>query len=235
MGWRITSSPTSPTISLPSGSNAVTSTPRHGPDSSPRYTGSHGLPATKPEQTSVPPLIELTRTRSPNCSSAQSNPSLGSGEPVMPSVRRWDRSTARAGSIPAARQDIRYAGLVPSSVTRASAAIRHCCRRSGKSGLPSTTTMAARRSSADIQMFHIAHAVVVNHSEQSPGRTSRWKACVLKCSSRIPPWPCTMAFGSPVVPEEKSTYSGWSKGTRSNATGAGSARSSDHGSASLTS
>ena len=45
-----------------------------------------------------------------------------------------------------------------------------------------------------------------------------------------------MAFGSPVVPEENSTYSGWSKGTRSNADcGAGSASSSDHGSASVTS
>ena len=89
-------------------------------------------------------------------------------------------------------------------------------------------------------MFHIAHAVVVNHRTRSPGRVSRWKACNLRCSSRIPPWPCTMAFGSPVVPEENSTYSGWSKGTRSNSTvsnspGPGSASSSDHGSASVTS
>ena len=83
-------------------------------------------------------------------------------------------------------------------------------------------------------MFHIAHPVVVNHRTRSPGRVSRWKACVLRCSSRIPPWPCTMAFGSPVVPEENSTYSGWSKGTRSNSTGPGWARSSDHGSASVT-
>ena len=32
-------------------------------------------------------------------------------------------------------------------------------------------------------------------------------------SSRTPPWPCTIAFGRPVVPDEKSTTSGWSNGT----------------------
>ena len=39
----------------------------------------------------------------------------------------------------------------------------------------------------------------------------------MRCSSRMPPWPCTIAFGSPVVPEVYSTHSGWSNGTCSNA------------------
>ena len=39
----------------------------------------------------------------------------------------------------------------------------------------------------------------------------------------IPPWPCTMPLGSPVVPEEYSTHSGWSNGTGSNSSGPGSA------------
>ena len=30
----------------------------------------------------------------------------------------------------------------------------------------------------------------------------------------MPPWPCTIAFGRPVVPDEKSTKSGWSNGDR---------------------
>ena len=35
----------------------------------------------------------------------------------------------------------------------------------------------------------------------------------------MPPWPCTIALGLPVVPEENSTCSGWSNGTGSNAGG----------------
>ena len=37
----------------------------------------------------------------------------------------------------------------------------------------------------------------------------------------MPPWPCTIALGSPVVPEENSTHSGWSNGTCSNSNCAG--------------
>ena len=50
----------------------------------------------------------------------------------------------------------------------------------------------------------------------------------LKCSTRIPPWRCTIAFGSPVVPDEKSTYSGWSNDTWANSSGPDSATSDDH-------
>src|SRR3954463_4564931 len=54
IGARTTSSPTVPKTSSPASSNAVTSAPSVGPEIAPRYTGSHGLPATKLEQMSVP-------------------------------------------------------------------------------------------------------------------------------------------------------------------------------------
>ena len=50
----------------------------------------------------------------------------------------------------------------------------------------------------------------------------------------MPPWPCTIAFGRPVVPDEKSTNSGWSNATGSNASAPGSASSSSQGSESGT-
>ena len=40
-----------------------------------------------------------------------------------------------------------------------------------------------------------------------------------RCSRRMPPCPWTIGFGRPVVPDEKRTYSGWSNGSASNASG----------------
>ena len=45
-----------------------------------------------------------------------------------------------------------------------------------------------------------------------------WSSCSeidLSSSRAMPPWPWTIALGSPVVPEEYSTHSGWSKATGS--------------------
>ena len=64
--------------------------------------------------------------------------------------------------------------------------------------------------------FHIIQPVVVNQNSRSPACASRCRCSILRCSSRIPPWPWTIAFGSPVVPDEYRTHSGWSNGTRSN-------------------
>ena len=50
--------------------------------------------------------------------------------------------------------------------------------------------------------FHIIQPVVVNQKRRSPGWASTWRFSFFRCSSRIPPWPWTIAFGSPVVPEE---------------------------------
>src|SRR4051794_24159910 len=74
-------------------------------------------------------------------------------------------------------------------------------------------TTAQPTSSAEASAFHIIHAVVVYQSSASPGPRSQDSAWFFRCSSRIPPWPCTIAFGLPVVPEENTTNSGWSNGT----------------------
>jgi len=39
----------------------------------------------------------------------------------------------------------------------------------------------------------------------------------------MPPWPCTIPLGRPVVPDEYSTHRGWSNGTGSNSRAPGSA------------
>jgi hypothetical protein len=70
--------------------------------------------------------------------------------------------------------------------------------------------------------------VVENQKKRSSGPTSFCRARAFACSSRIPPWPCTIGFGSPVVPEEYRTYSGWAKGTASCTRGADAAVSSAH-------
>ena len=48
--------------------------------------------------------------------------------------------------------------------------------------------------------FHIIQPVVVNQNSRSPACASRCRCSILRCSSRMPPWDCTIAFGSPVVP-----------------------------------
>jgi len=50
--------------------------------------------------------------------------------------------------------------------------------------------------------FHIIHPVVVNQKNRSPGPRSQWSETAFRCSSTMPPCPCTMGLGSPVVPEE---------------------------------
>ena len=74
-------------------------------------------------------------------------------------------------------------------------------------------TIEAPTSSADTSAFHIIQAVVEYQSSTSPRPRSHDSAWFFRCSRTMPPWPCTIAFGWPVVPEENSTTSGWSKGT----------------------
>ena len=66
-----------------------------------------------------------------------------------------------------------------------------------------------------MRKFHIIQPVVVNQKKRSAGVTSSCSASDFLCSRTIPPCPCTIPFGSPVVPEEYSTQSGWSNGTGS--------------------
>lgn len=85
IGEVMTSSPSSPTTTFPSRSNALASTPRLAPDISPTQTGCSGDAWTSPVQTSVPPLPTLSRTDGPSCSATQRNPSAGNGLPATPS------------------------------------------------------------------------------------------------------------------------------------------------------
>ena len=55
-------------------------------------------------------------------------------------------------------------------------------------------------SRTETRKFHIIQPVVVNQKTRSPSRASRCRYIFLRCSSRIPPCPCTIALGSPVVP-----------------------------------
>ena len=49
--------------------------------------------------------------------------------------------------------------------------------------------------------FHIIQPVVVNQKSRSSACRSRCRCIFFSISSRTPPWPCTIAFGRPVVPE----------------------------------
>jgi hypothetical protein len=121
---------------------------------------------------------------------------------------------------------MRNAGPAPMCVGRVSSASRHWADTSGYTGLPSIVTIEARSSSVETTAFHIIHAVVVNHRSRSPGPRSQSSPWFLKCSTRMPPCRCTIALGSPVVPDENSTYSGWSNGTASKRSGPDSRSSS---------
>ena len=63
--------------------------------------------------------------------------------------------------------------------------------------------------------FHIIQPVDVYQNSRSPWRMLLCSPRTLTCSTTTPPWLWTSAFGSPVVPEEYSTQSGWSNGSGS--------------------
>jgi hypothetical protein len=67
--------------------------------------------------------------------------------------------------------------------------------------------MAAPAPMTLTSQFHIIQPVVVWNSTTSPGPMSACSRCSLACSSSVPPWPCTMHLGAPVVPDENSTNS----------------------------
>ena len=132
-------------------------------------------------------------------------------------ARSDGRLKASAGTTPAL--DIRFtkAGLAPKKVTSQSWATRHSASGPGYAGLPSYSTGRTPSSSELTRKFHIIQPVVVKKNIRSPGRRSMCRCCSFICSSRIPPWLCTIALGSPVVPEENRTHSGWPNGTCSTA------------------
>ena len=105
--------------------------------------------------------------------------------------------------------------LVPKQFISASRANRHSASMSGWPGLPSYRQMVAPGSRQPTRKFHIIQPVVVNQNIRLPSCRSRCRKPFFSCSRRMPPCPCTIGFGSPVVPEENRMYSGWSNGTGS--------------------
>src|SRR5690606_15744788 len=204
-----TSSPTSSTISLPCSSYAATAAPSERHDSSPSHTGTSGEAPRNAVQTSVPPETEQICT-GPTSSTIHRNPSTDSGAPVDPMARMADRSCSAAGRIFCFMQLCTNGAEVPKYVIRCWAASRHNVLRSGCPGLPSNSTTVLPTSKPDTRKFHIIHPVVVNQKNRSPGPRSSANAICLRCSTTIPPCPCTMPFGRPVVPDEYSTHSGCS-------------------------
>ena len=112
-----------------------------------------------------------------------------------------DRSRPLPGSMPSFMHEDRKAAEVPKVVVPVCAARSHSTFRSGWPGLPSYSTISASVSSTPARKFHIIQPVVVNQNTRSPFCASTCRYIFFRCSSRMPPWPCTIALGSPVVPE----------------------------------
>nr|WP_205347144.1 hypothetical protein [Pseudonocardia broussonetiae] len=80
-------------------------------------------------------------------------------------------------------------------------------------GLPSYVTAVTPESRLETTLFHSIQLVVVYQKKVSPGPRSFCSAVEARLIATTPPWPCTIPFGTPVVPEENRTHSGWSAGT----------------------
>ena len=144
------------------------------------------------------------------------NRSVDSGEPVDEIVRSESSRCETRGSRPTLAHSSRYLALVPNIVTRSASMTSHSAVGPGWNGDPSYETTVAPVASALTTQFHIIQPVVVNWNTTSPRRMSLWRRCSLRCLSSTPPARWTIAFGLPVVPDENSTYHGWSYGNSSN-------------------
>jgi len=89
------------------------------------------------------------------------------------------------------------------SVPDALASTANYLKRAGwVMGEPSNRMIVASEASALTSQFHIIQPQVVKKNRRSPGFTSVCNRCSLRCCSKVPPAPCTMHFGTPVVPLE---------------------------------
>ncbi len=152
--------------------------------------------------TSVPPDVENSHVSDPTSSYTHRNPSGDKGDPVEPTAANALRSRGPSRSdTPSFMHEPMNAALVPKQLILVSAARSHIVPRSGYPGLPSNRMIDASVSSSPTRKFHIIQPVVVNQNIRSPAWASRWSHEFFSCSNRIPPWPWTIGFGSPVVPE----------------------------------
>src|SRR5687768_1650622 len=106
----------------------------------------------------------------------QSKASGGSGEPVDPMLRNFDKSNSSPGLICSFIHATRNGALVPKWLIGISDASFHSELRLGYAGLPSYNTILAPCSIAPCRKFHIIHPVVVYQKKFSPACTSLWKA-----------------------------------------------------------
>ena len=109
------------------------------------------------------------------------------------------RSRPSPGSISSFIEPAMNDALVPNVVMPVSAARSHS---TSPAGLPSYRTIEAGVSRTPTRKFHIIHPVVENQKTRSPSCASRCMCIFWRCSSRIPPCPCTIDLGRPVVPLE---------------------------------
>ena len=162
-----------------------------------------------PVHTSVPPLPTLSSTSGPNCSATQRKPSGGqraAGGADLPQPGQVE--LLRRLRRPPCGRPSGTRGWRPSAWRRSPRRAATASAGPGAAGCRRSARSTRRPAAPDTSAFHIIQAVVENHSIRSPGPRSQLRAWFFRCSSRIPPWQCTIAFGLPVVPEENSTHSG---------------------------
>src|SRR5690625_2841084 len=102
-------------------------------------------------------------------------------------------------------QAVMKLALVPNVVIFVSWANFQSIFVSGYAGFPSYKIIALPVNSPPTKKFHIIQPVVVNQKRRSSFPKSQWNVNALRCSSKIPPWLCTIGFGFPVVPDENKT------------------------------
>ena len=142
------------------------------------------------------------------CSHSQSQHAGDSGEPAEPMARSADRSVMRRRSMFACRTPVWKAALAPKKVTPVSPTNCHRRVQSGDSVLPAGWPSKRQRvvppSSPPTCRFHTIPPVDAYQWNRSPVSTvaPRLLCSVLSLSdsSTMPPWPCTMGLGRPVVP-----------------------------------
>ena len=198
-----------------------TAAPRHRQEISPAHTGCRGLPPTNPVHTSVPPLSEASSTSVATAS--YTHRAAAGRQRRAGGAQRPQRLEVVAGARAADRLSSRLRGNPAPTPPHVVAGFGHAWPRGhrarARTGRRRRSTTAEPTRSPDTQKFHIIQPVVVYQKNRSSGPRSKCRPRTLACSSRMPPCPCTMGLGLPVVPEEKRTYSGWSKATGVNSDG----------------
>ena len=113
------------------------------------------------------------------------------------------RSCVCAGASPAFLQASMYLALVPKTSTRSRSrdVPEHRGRRVERRAVEQHQRLLDREPADQPVPHHPAAGGEVEHAAR-PGAQSVCSRCSLMCCSSVPPAPCTIALGLPVVPEE---------------------------------